>query len=249
MIRLVLIGAVLAVTGLPAAESPFLERTYDKGGSSLPYRLYVPKTVVGQRYPVVIWLHDVLGVGRNNKRQISFTDAIGVSSFTRPESQSRYPAFVLAPQCPIGSAWVNWLWKTPSEPLFTVLDILDELEHEYPVDRQRIYLVGQSMGAYGVWALLSTRPDLFAAAVPVSGGGNPALAPLMAAVPIWAFHGGRDWLVRPSRSRRMIEAIREAGGSPRYTEYRGVGHTMACWKRAFSEPDLLPWLFSKRRNF
>ena len=57
--------------------------------------------------------------------------------------------------------------------------------------------------------------------------------------------GDRDELVDVAESRRMIEAIRRAGGRPRYTEYKGVGHN--SWERAFAEPDLLPWMFAQTR--
>jgi predicted peptidase len=85
---------------------------------------------------------------------------------------------------------------------------------------------------------------MFAAAIPVCGGGNEARASLLVHTAIWAFHGEKDAAVSVERSRKMIAAIRKAGGTPRYTEYKEVGHN--SWERAFSEPDLLPWVFEQR---
>jgi dienelactone hydrolase len=93
------------------------------------------------------------------------------------------------------------------------------------------------VGGYGTWDLVSRRPELFAAAIPVSGGGDPAQAAKLAKLPIWAFHGDADPLVPVERARDMIAAIKKAGGEPKYTEYKGVGHdswtrptgTTKCW--------------------
>lgn len=87
---------------------------------------------------------------------------------------------------------------------------------------------------------------MFAGAIPVCGGGNEQLAPKLVHVPIWAFHGEKDQAISVERSRSMITAIRKAGGTPRYSEYRDVGHN--SWERAFSEPDLLEWVFAQRSN-
>lgn len=99
------------------------------------------------------------------------------------------------------------------------------------------------MGGYGTWHLISTRPEMFAAAVPMSGGGNPALAPNMVDVPVWAFHGANDGNVPVSESRNMIEAIKTAGGNPRYTEYPKVAHNLT--EQINNTPELLDWLFSQ----
>src|SRR6185503_11085829 len=111
-----------------------------------------------------------------------------------------------------------------SMPLSFVLAILDLLSKEYNIDPDRVYLAGQSDGGYGVWDLVASRPDRFAAAIALCGGGNPAKASRLVGLPIWAFHGSVDRTVPPSESRNMIQAIKQAGGSPRYTEYKGAGH-------------------------
>ncbi len=98
---------------------------------------------------------------------------------------------------------------------------------------------------FGVWDLLSRWPDRFAAAVPICGGADDNAVVAARAVPVWAFHGTRDLIVRVERSRRAVAALQTAGGNPRYTEYPDVGHD--AWTYAFAEPGLLPWLFSHHR--
>ena len=110
----------------------------------------------------------------------------------------------------------------------------------------RLYLIGLSMGAFGVWDLLSRRPDCFAAAVSICGGADDNAAVTARDVPILVFHGARDPIVSVERSRRTVAVLRAAGGTPRYTEYPHVGHD--AWTHAFAEPHLLPWLFAQRKT-
>jgi predicted esterase len=151
--------------------------------------------------------------------------------------------------------WVNtdWAAKTPhtlpaqpSHPMRLTLGLLGELQKQYAIDPSRIYVTGLSMGGYGTWDIIARRPDLFAAAIPVCGGGDPLTAPAIARLPLWAFHGGNDGVVPTVRTRLMIEALTAAGATPRYTEYPGVGHD--SWNRAYAEPDLVAWLFAQRRK-
>jgi len=95
------------------------------------------------------------------------------------------------------------------------------------------------------WNLITQRPDLFAAAIPLCGGGDPAGANRIGKMPLWVFHGRRDDVIPVTESRKMVSAIQRAGGRPRYTEYAGVGHDV--WKRAFAEPELVSWLFAQHK--
>ena len=101
------------------------------------------------------------------------------------------------------------------------------------------------MGGFGVWDAMQRQPTLFAAAAPVCGGGDTALAKSIAAIPLWAFHGEKDTVVKPLRSRDMIAAIKAAGGTQRYTEYPGVGHN--SWVATYRNPEFYSWLFAQRK--
>ena len=106
--------------------------------------------------------------------------------------------------------------------------------------------MGQSLGGFGIWHLIWKHPDLFAAAVPLCGGGNSQRVLSARHVPVWAFHGAKDATVLASRSREMVDALRTVNPAVRYTEYPDVGH--AVWTRAFAEPDLQDWMFAQRRR-
>ena len=136
--------------------------------------------------------------------------------------------------------------KEPSEPMRLVLELIDAVRKDYPVDPKRIYITGLSMGGFGTWDVLARRPDLFAAAVPICGGADETTAPTMATIPIWAFHGAKDPAVKVSRTRNMIEALKKAGGEPKYTEYPDVGHN--SWVPAFKDPEMMKWLFAQKKE-
>ena len=238
--------ALLAAAGPNSEIDGFAARIFRSAGHTLPFRLFQPAqhdTV--RRYPLVLFLHGVEAVGSGNQRQISGMDRAGSHLWISPENQQNDPCFVVAPQCPAGHLWVNPLTRAPGGYLRLVMALLDNLERELPVDEDRIYVTGQSMGGFATWALIENWPDRFAAAVPVCGGGRVSKARNMADVPVWAFHGAADPIVPAHESRRMIAALQRVGGRPRYTEYRFVLHD--SWKRAWTEPGLARWVFAQSR--
>ena len=222
----------------------FVARWYSSGRETMPYRLFVPRGYDPQKmYPLIVWLHGAGGAGHDNLRQISGDQVPGTHTWTTPDHQAQHPAFVLAPQSPGG--WADVRHDSLGAPLVLVVGILDTLMRTFGIDPRRIYVAGQSNGGYGVWDLITKRPERFAAAIPVCGGGDPDRAARAVPMAIWAFHGDADTIIPITASRQMIAAVRQAGGHPRYTEYRGAGHDV--WTRAFAEPELLDWVFAQHR--
>lgn len=234
-------GGALAVLGAGQAAAQggaaFRKlRHVGAGGQVMPYRLRAPKD--SGRLPVVLWLHGAGGRGVDNEKQISGGNTLGATSWAAP-------CIVLAPQCPENEVWAPLNDRPePTRHLRQALDILTSVMRTTAGDPARVYVVGQSMGGFGAWALAAHHPELFAAVVPLCGGGDARLAGRLAHTPIWAFHGAKDDSVPVQRSRDMVAAVRAAGGQPRYTEYPQVDHLV--WERAFREPDLAPWLFGQR---
>jgi predicted peptidase len=224
-----------------------------KRGSKLPYRLLRPSNVeAGRRYPLVVFLHGAGERGSDNNAQLRWC----VKEFAKAEVRVKHPCFVAAPQCPKGAKWVDTPWDAtrafpmptePSPPMRSLMALFDRLERELPIDPERIYVGGLSMGGYGTWDLLARRPKRFAAAFPICGGGDPAAAKTHAQVPIWVFHGADDAVVPVARSQEMVDALKSANApSVRFSNYPGVGHH--SWLDAFREPGLFDWLFGQRRS-
>jgi predicted peptidase len=229
------------------AQTPdlFDKLIYKKEGQSLPYRLLKPVNPQAlEKFPLIIFLHGSGERGTDNEAQLKHIKNLVLDTRNR----GKYPCYVLAPQCPKDEMWAKHnkdgtMKSAPTDPTQLLLDLIDQISKEFPIDESRIYITGVSMGGYGTWDLLARFPKKFAAAVPVCGGGDKTTAHKLKDIPIWAFHGALDPTVMPRQSREMIQAIQKAGGKPGYTEYPDIKHD--SWVQAYQEPHLLPWLFKQ----
>ncbi len=219
---------------------------HSPGGETMQYRLFVPSGYdAAKKYPIVLWLHGAAGRGSDNVLQLSGGNYPGTHVWTTPEMQAKYHAFVLAPQVDITKTWSRPHVNTPPISLRLALEILDAVEKEYSIDRDREYVAGQSMGGEGVWAALATAQGRFAAAIALCGTGFADQVAADAKVPVWIFQGDADPIATVEKMRQWVDALQKAGGSPKYTELSGVGHNV--WEKAFANPDVVPWLFSHSR--
>jgi len=245
-----LVGILIFATASHAQNvvDGFVARLHKaENGMVMPYRLFIPERRSPTRpLPLIVYLCGGGGAGEDNLSQIRGGNTAGSHLWTAPNIQSQHPAFVVAPQLPSDSAW----GAPDSDELALyarlVVDLLANLSEEFTIDADRIYLVGQSRGGYGAWDLVSKRPELFAAAVPLSGGGNPSRVAAASQVAIWAFHGANDYTIPVTASRQLVAALRSVGGSIRYTEYPDAGHDI--WRLAFAERELPEWLFAQTRS-
>jgi len=235
-------------------EQSIVARVFkNRNGDTMPCRIYKPANYDPKtRYPLVLCLHGAGGRGDDNKSRGTHAFA----ALSSPSMQKQYPAFLLTPQCPKDSGWVNTSHKgsysvsrTPiSKQMALVQEILLSVVTKFSIDPARIYVTGQSMGGFGTWDIIMRNPKLFAAAVPICGGADPSQSIRIAHLPIWVFHGEKDHIVPAKGSREMVEALKKAGSKVvKYTEYPGVGH--ACWGPAWREKELIPWLFEQRNKF
>ncbi len=216
------------------------------------YRLLAPREVSdGQRYPLVLFLHGAGERGDDNRAQIRYLP----TWMAQEPNRTQYPCFLIAPQCRSDRLWVEtpraFDRAAPRQPpgpqMQVVIDILAAVIAEFPIDLARLYLTGLSMGGFGSWDLGTRLAERWAAVAPICGGGDELYADRLVGVPVWAWHGAADDVVPVARSRRMIDAIRAAGGDPQYTELPGVGHD--SWTLAYTDPNgLLPWLFAQRKG-
>jgi predicted peptidase len=227
-------------------ETGFMPRAFvSRGGLTLPYRLYVPKSYQrGRQYPMVIWLHGAGGTGSDNVQQIGGDQVPGTRLWIQPDQERVRPTLVVVPQSDNG-----WDTSEPASSLHpssaAVLELIELISGEFSVDVKRIYLLGQSAGGRGVWNLITLAPEKFAASIlvcPVSIDVEPVTR--AASVPLWAFQGSEDSLLKETKDR--ITELQRAGAHVKLTEYKGAGHDI--WTRVFQERGLAEWLFSHRRQ-
>ena len=200
-----------------------------KTGKSLKYLYCSPNT--DDSIPLIIYLHGA-GSRGSELSQMSHTGPIG-----ELEKGRKIPARIVAPQC-CGDTWF--------ELFETLTDFAENTANESGVDKSRIYLTGVSMGAYAAWQLAMTRPDMFAALVPVCGGGMYWNAARLKNMPVWAFHGALDEVVFPEESVKMVRAINKNGGNAKITMFEKADHN--AWDPAFSLDEMWEWMLSQKRG-
>lgn len=235
----------------PKAMSQTVAKTFEIGGEKLLYRYHAPKQIVpGKKYPLVVLFHGAGERGSNNWAQLVH----GASEILDYAQRTGEEIFFIAGQVPLKCQWVNHPWNAqkhlmspqPSTSLRLALALVDQLLKEQPIDARRVYATGISMGGYGTWEAVTRRPELFAAAIPICGGGDTTQAGRIKELPIWCFHGDKDGAVPVVRSRDMVQAIKAAGGTKiQYREYPGFGHN--CWDATYRDDTVLKWLFAQRK--
>ncbi len=223
---------------------------YVYGNDTLPCRIYrsMKADTMTEAPPLVIFLHGAGERGNDNCAQLTHC----VRYFLVDSITNHYPFLLVVPQCPEGKRWVNTDWSLPEhqmepEPtteMQAVFALMDSLIGSSIVDARRVYICGISMGGFGVWDALQRQPKRFAGAIAICGGGDPAYAGALKNLPIFIFHGMRDGVVNPSRSRQMYDALRMAGNQKvTLVTYPELGHV--CWDEAFSSPGIFNWLFGR----
>jgi predicted peptidase len=210
------------------------------GSASIPYRLFQPElSSPTEKVPLILFLHGMGDRGTDNVGQTYWMNNLAAKT-----GSGQYAAYVLAPQINT-NMWFASNSDTPSEAMSLTLKALHQAMKNPNVDASRIYVTGVSMGSFGTWDILRRDPSLFAAAVPMSGGGDPSTAAAIKNVPVWAFHGSADTTVPVESTRGMINALTAAGGTPKYTEVAGGDHYI--WPAIYADAGntLYPWLFSQ----
>jgi len=211
---------------------------------SANYLLFLPKDYgarasAKKKYPLIFFLHGAGERGTN----VWKVGVHGPPKLVREKSD--FPFIVLSPQCPVGQRWDN----------DTLMALLDDVTRKYRVDKARVYLTGLSMGGFGTWSLGVTYPERFAAIAPICGGGDwisarlmdPKKAEALATLGVWAFHGGKDSVVKFSESERMMEAVKKAGcREVELTVYPEAQHD--SWTETYSNPKLYEWFLRHQRQ-
>jgi predicted peptidase len=184
----------------------------------------------------------------------------GGALFLKEENRKKFPAIVVFPQCPAEDFWANlkvedktpreWTYDyagAPKPALAAAMELVKQLIRDEGVDARRVYISGLSMGGMGTFEAVFRYPNLFAAALPICGGGNDqAYDKRLSAIPFWVFHGDADPVVPVKSSRVMVGKLTAIGAQVRSTEYPGVGHD--SWTNVFAEPEYLSWMFKQKRK-
>jgi predicted peptidase len=257
MKNIILLLFMMPVFSFAQDLSLYQKKWMVQGGDTLPYRVLLPKDYnVNKSYPVIFFLHGAGERGSDNEKQLVH----GSKLFLKEEIRENYPAIVIFPQCPVNDYWGSLLRmhddkgkrtfnfladSSPGKYMKMVMELVPYVLQNYPVKKNQVYVGGLSMGGMGTFELVSRMPKTFAAAFPICGGANPATAKKMRKTSWWIFHGAMDNVVPPHHSEVMVNALKAARSSVKYTLYPNANHN--SWDPAFAEPELMSWLFSQKK--
>ena len=219
--------------GLPCAQGGESGPYSAHEKSEFRYLLYLPKDYkddISKKWPLLIYLHGKSARGDNLEK---------LKRYGPPELIKRgkeFPFIVASPQCPVGQSWNNDKWFLP---------FYRSLAGQYRIDPNRIYLIGMSLGAYGVWYTAIKYPEFFAAIMPLCGGGDANKVCKIKHIPVWIFHGKEDKIVSPEKSKIMADALEKCGGDVRFTLLEGKGHDL---HRVFHDNKIYMWLLEQSKG-
>jgi poly(3-hydroxybutyrate) depolymerase len=251
MFRFLTVAAVaVAVAGPVRADAPrtqtltFLSSVDD---SEQPYALYLPKSFeAGKQYPVVISLHS-----EDSNHRLNLLQVLGQSS--RAAEGGRFSLlnahplpdidFIVA--CPLARGAMGYRGIAETD----VYDLLVDLQRRFPVDEDRVYLTGVSMGGGAALRLALTRPDVWAAVAPVCPEPVPEIGDLALNalnLPVRLFHGEQDPVTPVASSRQWQRRLLDVGVAADYLEYPAVRHN--AWDFAYRDGGVFQWFGQFRRN-
>jgi predicted esterase len=222
--------ALLLILLLVRASTSTAQQLEKSMVSYTNYLLYVPNVLPKNgAYPLMLFLHG------NDERgnDLNILKRKGPPSFL--DDKNDFPFVVVSPQCP-----VNGQWDTQN-----LLTLLDHIEAILPIDKNKIYVTGLSMGGFATWNLAQAAPEKFAAIAPICGGGNLDRLCIMRDVPVWAFHGAKDTAVPYDESERLIKRLKEFQSDVKFTLYPDGEHDV--WTRTYQNKQLYEWLLSKSK--
>ncbi len=205
----------------------------------LPYTIYGGADLDGsKKYPLIIGLHGKSDNNENGKQKGI------VARFAQKKRYEKHPAILVAPLCyqPYGGTGGGWGEKPGKETIGLIKDLIKKLPI---VDPKRVYLLGTSMGGGGTASLISSDTKLFAAGIVICGWADSGAVRAFKKVPVWAFHGEADMVVKPDSIRRLADTLKRSKIF-KYTEFPGAGHNISG--QVFADEKVYEWLYAQKRS-
>ena len=215
-----------------AVKSEWVKIPKEKHG--LIFQIYASKKLTREKEPVplVINLHGASARGEDVE---AGKVEIAPKQLVREEQYKKTPCVIIQPLCPTDSSWGKHVKELE--------EIIDSLVASLPIDPNRIYLSGYSMGARGLDSLLMSRPNFYAAAIFADGDANPKWVEKVD-TPLWLFYSGeRDM----AKAEKVVEAYKAAGKEAHFKAFPDAKHNQIHWKLAHDEK-VFPWMFEQKRK-
>ncbi|MEJ2902913.1 prolyl oligopeptidase family serine peptidase [Pedobacter panaciterrae] len=208
------------------------QQSQEKYTNELKYLLYLPENYNKddqQKFPVVLFLH---GSGERGD-DVSKVAVNGLPKLIA--DGKKFPFIVVSPQVPEGERWEST----------DLMRLMKDIKKKYRIDEDRLYLTGLSMGGYGSWDMAMKYPQMFAAVVPICGGGDVSKVWAIRHTPVWVFHGGKDNVVPLKASQDMVNALKPINPDVKFTIFPEDGHD--SWTSAYNTDSLYTWLLGIKK--
>ena len=180
-------------------------------------------------YPVVVFLH---GGKDARAEQIEWW-------FKAFYSSNQDPYILLFP------AKKEWEWSPRK-----IFDVIEDVQKNMRIDKDRIYLTGLSMGGRGTYIVAAKLPHYFAALMPLSPHHQPysylSLASKVSHLPIWMSHGTADKISSYDIASQMAEELKKENAYIKFRTIEGGEHR--GWRAIYRSADRINWLLSQTRN-
>jgi hypothetical protein len=199
-----------------------------------PFALWVPKSYSRRKaYPLMVVLH-----GSDADHRMIPENCLEIH-----QGGFREDMILLSP---FGRGDIDYAGPGEAD----IWEAMSWVKERYHIDARRQYLTGLSLGGYAAWQLACEYPEQWAGIAPVCGGGDMKAVAAMKSVPVWCVHGEKDDVVPVENARRMVDALKLAGGKVRYDELRGWGHNSWDWlyDAERKKDSLAEWFLKQRKS-
>jgi len=225
-----------------------LEFEFEHDGETEPrrYGVYLPPEVKsalsadGRKLPLVVFLYGTGSRGldeRGLQAEGPLAAARGHASFRKSIDYA-----ILVPQIDRRERYEN------ARSGAFIAEATRRAIKRWPIDPDRVYLVGMSMGGGGVWYAGLAAPELYAAAASFAGHAHKEPAKVAAALkdkPIFITVGSVDGRFFKG-SQRMAAAFEEVDADLTYFTIAGRGHNV--WNSYLGREAFFDWLLKHRRG-
>ena len=240
------IAGVILFAGGPLVAQESIGRFYDLAFSNdsgqHKYVVFVPANYRADKLsPAILFLHGAGERGKDNRLQL----LKGFAPYIKARAKT-FPFLVVLPQCEMAEGRILESWSADQPDGKRTLEALDDARKHYNFDEKRVVLTGWSMGGYGAWSLAMAEPSRWSALVPVSGGGNAEKVGILKEIPVWAFHGAKDALVKPDEDRKMVDALNAAGGTATFTELPDGFHDISA--EVYGNDAVVSWMLNPGKS-
>lgn len=203
------------------------------------FLLFLPENEsqkINDKYPAILFLHGIGELG--NDLQILKRE--GLPKIL--DGDKNFPFIVISPQCPSSTEW----YYTNEDNVRALNSMLDDAVKRFPIDTNRIYITGLSMGGIGTWYFALKMPERFAAMAPIAFRGDGWSPCTAAKIPVWGFHGKLDSVIPLSSAQGIVDQFKACGGNINFTIYPDAGHD--SWTRTYNNRELYSWFLTHNKQ-